>query len=149
MKKTAGFTLVELLIVVAILGALAGMVLIRFTGGQQAARDSRRQSDIRQYQNAIEIYANANNGVYPTLPANPGNAISLCGSGPLGSSIRCSDDPTTATSGQHYQYSATTTRYVLWARLEKTPNVFYVCSSGVVSTRAVTSWTNPTNGVCP
>lgn len=150
MKK--GFTLLELLIVLAILGAMAGFIIIRFTGGQAAARDARRQSDVRQYQSAVEIFANANNGLYPST--NPGsnvlvNAIALCGSGPLGS-IPCVDDPSGGSA--HYQYSVNgaRTQYVIWATLEKiTPQVrFYVCSTGETGTQVATA-NAPTGGACP
>jgi prepilin-type N-terminal cleavage/methylation domain-containing protein len=147
-----GFTLLELLVVIAILGVMATFIIVRFTGGQAAARDARRQSDVRQFQSAVEIYANANNGLYPST--SPGsnvtvNAINLCGSGPLGS-IPCVDDPTGGSA--HYQYSVNSgrTQYVIWATLEKvTPATrFYVCSSGKTGTQ-LASVNPPSGGACP
>lgn len=143
-----GFTLIELLIVVAIVAVMAAFAVIRFSGGQTSARDTRRTSDIHQYQNAIEIYANANNGLYPvrTTTINP---KALCGTGnPLGN-IPCTSDPTGTTNYQ-YNTNAAGTQYVLWATLEK-PNpaqVFYVCSNGFSGNHTVTGFT-PTNGTCP
>ncbi len=145
MKK--GFTIIELLIVLAMLGIMAGFTLLRVTGGQAAARDARRQSDIRQFQNAVESYANANNGVFPD--GNPTvNAISLCGgSNPLGN-VPCTDDPTTT---NHYSYStnAANTQYVIWGTLEKPipAQIYFVCSNGSTGTRAATTAIN--NGTCP
>jgi len=54
MKK--GFTLIEILIVVAIIAILASVVLIGLGPTQQSGRDARRLSDLHQSQNAIELY---------------------------------------------------------------------------------------------
>ncbi len=143
-----GFTLIELLIVVAIIAAMATFAIVRFTGGQSSARDTRRQSDIHQYQNAVEIYANANNGSYPihTTVVNPNT---LCGAGnPLGN-IPCTSDPT-GVNPYRYVTNASGTAYVLWSTLEK-PNpaqVFYVCSNGFSGKRDASGF-SPSNGVCP
>ena len=143
-----GFTLLELLIVLSMLAAMAAFVIVRFTGAQAAARDAARQSDIRQYQNAIETYYNANNGTFPD--GNPTvNPNTLCGSGrPLGN-IPCTNDPV-GTNPYQYSTDAANTQYVLWARLEK-PNpiqIFYVCSNGKSSTTAYSGF-SVSNGTCP
>lgn len=66
-----GFTLVELLIVIAILGTLAVVVLIALNPVQQLARtrDSGRQSTVAQLGHAMEAYATARGGVYPAVVA--------------------------------------------------------------------------------
>lgn len=51
-----GFTLVEILLVVAIIGVLSTLVLINVGGYTKKARDSQRLSDMRQIQNALEQY---------------------------------------------------------------------------------------------
>lgn len=148
LKKLKGFTLIELMIVIAMLAGLAAFVILRFTGAQAGARDARRQSDIKQYQNAFEIYSQANNGAFPD--GNPTvNAISLCGSGQALGNIPCTDDPVTSTN-YRYSTNAANTQYVLWATLEKpTPTqVFYVCSNGFTGTAASATFT-VNNGVCP
>lgn len=62
-----GFTLVELLIVIAILGTLAVVVLIALNPVQQLARtrDAGRISAVTQLGHAIEAYTTTNNGVFP------------------------------------------------------------------------------------
>lgn len=62
MKK--GFTLIELLIVVAIIGLLASIVLVGLGGFRARGRDARRIADLRETQNALELYYTKNN-VYP------------------------------------------------------------------------------------
>lgn len=64
MNSKKGFTLIEILIVVAIIGILASVVLVGLGSSQKAARDARRVSDLRQIQTALELYMKTE-GVYP------------------------------------------------------------------------------------
>lgn len=59
-----GFTIVELLIVIVVIGILAAISVVAYTGIQDRARDSQRISDIQTIVKALEIYK-TNNGVYP------------------------------------------------------------------------------------
>ena len=65
-NKSKGFTIVELLIVIVVIGILATLVLVTFTGIQQKARDSKRKTDLGAVQAALETYYSSNN-TYPTL----------------------------------------------------------------------------------
>ena len=65
-RKEQGFTIVELLIVIVVIGILAGLVITTFTGIQQKARNTERQTDIKAIQALLEAY-NAQSGYYPTL----------------------------------------------------------------------------------
>lgn len=62
------FTLVEILIVVAILGILAAIVLPEFHGHTQKAKESAAKENLRILRNAIELYAAQHNGVPPGYP---------------------------------------------------------------------------------
>jgi len=64
-KSGAGFTLIEILVVVAIIGILASVILVSVTSARARARDIKRVSDIRQLRTALELYF-GNNGEYPT-----------------------------------------------------------------------------------
>ena len=57
-RSRKGFTLIEMLIVIAIIGILASIVLVGLGPIQRRGRDSRRQADLRQVQNALELYYN-------------------------------------------------------------------------------------------
>ncbi len=55
-KARMGFTLIELIIVVAILGLLLSLVLIYWREIQMRSRDNRRVSDIQTLQKALSMY---------------------------------------------------------------------------------------------
>lgn len=63
-KVQSGFTIIELLIVIAIIGILAGLVLNNFQGAQAKARDVQRKTRINSIYGKLEEYYN-NNGGYP------------------------------------------------------------------------------------
>lgn len=64
MRSEKGFTLVELMIVVLILGALAAIAIPRIMGGAQSARISACETNIDMLNSQIELY-NANEGDWP------------------------------------------------------------------------------------
>lgn len=63
-----GFTLIELLIVIAIIGLLATLAIVSLTSAQQKARDAKRIADVKQLQNAVELYYSENTA-YPISSA--------------------------------------------------------------------------------
>lgn len=65
-NKNKGFTIVELLIVIVVIGILATLVIVTFTGIQQKARNSQRQTDINAVDSHLEAYY-AESGAYPAL----------------------------------------------------------------------------------
>ena len=65
-KNNRGFTIVELLIVIVVIGILAALVIVTYNGIQQKARDTERKTDINAIASHLEAY-NAQNGRYPTL----------------------------------------------------------------------------------
>lgn len=64
----AGFTIVELLIVIVVIGILAAIVLNTFAGTQARARNSERQTDIKALANQLEAYY-TDNVSYPLASA--------------------------------------------------------------------------------
>lgn len=64
MKKTDGFTLVELLVVISIISLLSSVVVASVNSARAKARDARRVSDLRQIVTALEFYYDTY-GTYP------------------------------------------------------------------------------------
>lgn len=65
-SKQSGFTIVELLIVIVVIGILATLVIVTFTGVQQKARDTKRETDVKALASQLEAYY-AQNASYPAL----------------------------------------------------------------------------------
>ena len=72
-----GFTLIEMLIVVAIVGLLASVVVLGIGNARERARDAKRAGDIRQIQNGAEAY-------YATNNAYPADLAAIAGAPALG-----------------------------------------------------------------
>jgi type II secretion system protein G len=66
-----GFTIVELLIVIVIIGVLASLVVVAYNGIQTRANVSKMQSDLRYMVKLLELYK-ADNGSYPPTPNGSG-----------------------------------------------------------------------------
>ena len=64
-KERHGFTLVEVLIVVVILGILAATVLPQFTASADDAKESTLVQDLQTLRSQIELYRFQHNGAYP------------------------------------------------------------------------------------
>jgi general secretion pathway protein G len=74
MLRKKGFTLVELLVVVLILGALAAIAVPRIIGGAQSAKANACNTNVDLINSQIELYY-SNNGTWPaTLAAVVGTA---------------------------------------------------------------------------
>lgn len=64
-KRTEqGFTIVELLIVIVVIGILAALVITTYNGIQQKGRNTERVTDLKAVQGQLEAYY-ATNGRYP------------------------------------------------------------------------------------
>lgn len=151
-----GFTLIELLVVISLIGILAALALVSYIGAQKQARDSQRKSDIKQYQNATEIFGNKNNGLYPSRTDATGVRASTTLCGDIGIST-CPEDPrNTEDASFVYRYQSDgsgsgridATKYVLWAKLENSADYWVVCSDGRVGTKAQSGF-SLTQGNCP
>lgn len=65
-RKQKGFTVIEMLVVIVIIGILAAITAVSYASVQQRSRDTTRTSDIREVQKALEKY-HAANGMYPSV----------------------------------------------------------------------------------
>jgi prepilin-type N-terminal cleavage/methylation domain-containing protein len=122
-----GFTLVEILITLALLGIMVGMVLVVLNPAtyREKARNGRRMSDLQVVQGAIEMYY-AQQSVYPsgTDATNLNNALANEGGGAwtAGGVTYLSRTPREPLGGtyQAYCYTPNAAGYLLCAQLEGT-----------------------------
>ena len=123
-KSTSGFTIIELLVVIVVIGILASITAVTFRGVQQRARDAQRRSDLTIIAKALEYYK-IDNGSYPGSPgwctqiSNPAhpdvaNAISTyTGTLPKDPSYR-------NTYRDYFFYNNGASPYGLYAQMETT-----------------------------
>lgn len=65
MVKRKGFTLVEIMVVVVIIGMLAAIVGSRFVGHSETSRVTAAKVQIKNFEQALELF-HLNNGFFPT-----------------------------------------------------------------------------------
>lgn len=109
-----GFTLLELLVVISIIGILIAMGSVAFSTAQKRARDAKRRADIKAISNAFEQFYADNNSVYDATCANMWGATYFPGGA-----------PTAPKTGDLYSFSphgcsSTTTTYCVCAKLDDT-----------------------------
>jgi|SRR3989344_3426320 len=123
-----GFTLIELLIVIVVIGILAIIFFANYIGVRERANDSKRKSELRQIQHALELYR-YDQGAYPTpslLNCPTGGPFPFTYFGNPTCNVtymqKIPADPkgTTYYNGGNYYYTSTGTSYTLCACLENT-----------------------------
>lgn len=77
MKTKNGFSLIELLVVISIIGVLLALSLSAFSNTKKSARDGKRRADLEQIRSALEIYRTD----CKTYPAAVSFGVPLMGSG--------------------------------------------------------------------
>ncbi|HTR18706.1 MAG TPA: type II secretion system protein [Candidatus Paceibacterota bacterium] len=121
-----GFTLIELLVVIAIIGLLASIILASLGGARQKARDARRIADIREIQNALELYVETCKQYPEPSPLATTDSNGCSGGVNLGTFLpTIPKDP--SSSSTNYPYTAngslgSCTSYHLAAILEAKPS---------------------------
>lgn len=99
-KKQSGFTLLEVLLVVAILAILAGIVIIAINPGKQLgdSRNAQRQADVTTILNGVYQYSLDNNGSLPSGITTTSTEICATGSSSCTSLV----DLSTITASEKY-----------------------------------------------
>lgn len=132
-----GFTLIEILVVMAIIGILVTLGVGSFRGSQIKARDGRRKSDLKQVTTALEAYYND----YGQYPQDNNGFIDGCAAGSCSWGGAFSDVqgtvymtmlPTDPRGTWAYRYVSTDgSYYIMYARLENTEDPAIQTYSGV------------------
>lgn len=122
MKHRNGFTLIEILVVISILAGFVTMLVPNFMAARIKSRDSKRKSDLRQIQKALELYRQDQSPqIYPdALPAACASWKSATDSSIVYMST-VPGDPMTSCPQTDYYYlrdSSDEMKYTLYACLE-------------------------------
>jgi len=131
-----GFTLIETLVVVGIVGILISLSVAGLRGAQSSARDSQRKTDLQDIRSALEIYK-TDCGVYPSEPLPwGGQLIGNDGANCPASNVymtQVPQDPQNATKGYKYEYvtNGTFTTYALCAKAENSSTSPTTCAGAV------------------
>lgn len=134
-----GFTIVELLIVIVVIGILAAITIVAFNGIQNRANDTAVQSDLRSLKAKLEAYKVLNGDGYPD-----------------GSTITNATQGFKATAGAYavapadshnliYCFDAANNQVFAVLSKSKSGNLYYTSESSGVSTLPV-SWSG--GGTC-
>jgi general secretion pathway protein G len=127
-KKQTGFTIVELLIVIVVIGILAAITIVAFNGVQLRANDARRDTDMKQIKAALELYK-TDNDAYPAVCSGDGVGCSTSSlAAVLAPTYMASvpQDPKFPSVGYSY-VRGNASSYGIWVKYEAKP----ACKTGV------------------
>jgi type IV pilus assembly protein PilA len=128
--KRRGFTLVEIMIVVAIIALLAAIAIPNLLAARRTANDAAAKATVRSLSTAAETYSTSHSGVYPaTLP----QLVEFISSG----GSYCVDVAGAATAIQGFNYACTATA----------GGYTFVATPVTVGTTGTTTYTASTGGV--
>jgi prepilin-type N-terminal cleavage/methylation domain-containing protein len=125
MKKA--FTLIELLIVIAIIGILAGIVLVSLTGALKKGKDSKIQADLQQVRNIAGMIM-TDEGGYDSLCASD-NTLNKNHS-TYGSQLGTIESDISAQGSTDLKCYASSTDYCVAAKLISKPDYYCIDSNG-------------------
>jgi general secretion pathway protein G len=117
MKKFSGFTLIEVMVVVVILGILAAVIVPKIMSRPEQARIVKAKQDITAIQSALDLYK-LDNGSYPTTDQSLQALVTKPTSDPIprnwksdGYLQKLPEDPW----GQAYQYLSDNEKLKIWS----------------------------------
>ena len=118
--KNKGFTIIELLVVLAVIAILSSIVMMSTDAAKQKSRDTRRVSNVREIAKALVLYAD-NNSIFPisateiTITGEDAMSVALEGDGLIS---EVPTDPTHPTNPYTYQTDASGTTFTISFCLE-------------------------------
>jgi prepilin-type N-terminal cleavage/methylation domain-containing protein len=108
-NKNKGFTIIEVMIVLAIAGLILLIVFLAVPALQRNARNTQRKTDASAIASAVNEYIDNNNGSLPSAVSNGTNKVTLCSS----SDTACSGSDAPATAKLGYYNSGSNTQVAI------------------------------------
>lgn len=124
MKKQSGFTLIEVMVVVVILGILAAVIVPKIMSRPEQARIVKAKQDVAAIQSALDLYK-LDSGSYPTTDQGLQALVTKPTSDPIprnwksdGYLQKLPSDPW----GEDYQYTNDSEKLKIWSYGQKGKN---------------------------
>jgi type IV pilus assembly protein PilA len=141
MSKERGFTIVELLIVIVVIGILAAITIVAYNGVQNRARATTNQANAQEVQNKAEVYAaDTGNGVFPAsvtafeaIVATDTAALSPKVKAVLGTTLPAATDATSRAAIIYQQCGTDGAKVGYWDSSLATPAVVYLYAGNAVA----------------
>jgi len=148
-----GFTLIEMLVVISIIGILAVLISANLNSARARARDAERKSDLKSIETALRLYYN-DYGAYPKATSGK---IDGCGSAGtaactwglewnVGNTVYMQTLPNDPLSSQDYQYKMGTSSDSPTAYSSTDSFTLVACLENLSDTSGVTT---PSGFTCP
>jgi general secretion pathway protein G len=145
-----GFTLIELMIIIAILGVLAAIISANLLSSLKKGRDTQRKGNLESIKKAVELYYE-DKKAYPT-DITWGSALCETAGCVSGEKIYMQVVPADPLSSQSYSYSSDGTYYRLYACMENDQQILPADSVNAgafsCSTECLASDGTPTTDGC-
>ena len=136
-QKQKGFTIVELLIVIVVIGILAAITIVAYNGIQNRSRDASVQSDLVNLAKQFGVFY-ADNGVYPSTATDLGVL-----------DVRINKSAYWLDAGSPYNLvpcvNATAQEYSIAAIPPSGKRLYITNGGGVQEYTGATAWTGATN----
>jgi prepilin-type N-terminal cleavage/methylation domain-containing protein len=145
MSARKGFTIMELLIVIAVISILVGIALPRFRGMQDEGRIAQAKGELRTLQSAVESYYIHNNNTYPASGATWQTALTAAAPNIIGTALT---DPFNSSAQYGYATDGATPvkYYVIYSAGVGANGSAAISTAGVITETNGSSCIYVTNG---